>query len=109
MNMYTKIVDNGVDAGALMAAKEALCEAPEAARFQWRARSNWVNGTHCYSEVEQFHGLGEEQAHKRCFRFDADHPEIFASEDNGATPVVPSIAQAFHAQAQLKLYMWRGG
>ncbi|NCF17959.1 MAG: OsmC family peroxiredoxin [Haliea sp.] len=87
MNVYTKIVDNGVDAKALMAAKEALSEAPEAASFQWRARSNWVNGTHCYSEVEQFHGLGEEQSHKRCFRFDADHPEIFASEDNGATPV----------------------
>ena len=34
-----------------------------------------------------FHGLGEEQKHKTEFSFEADHPEIFASEDLGATPV----------------------
>ncbi len=32
-------------------------------------------------------GLGEEQNHKTTFSFDADHPEVFASEDKGATPV----------------------
>ena len=32
-------------------------------------------------------GLGEEQQHKTTFSFDADHPEIFASEDIGPTPV----------------------
>src|SRR5690606_3860544 len=34
-----------------------------------------------------FHGLGQEQKHKTEFTFEADHPEVFASEDNGATPV----------------------
>jgi uncharacterized OsmC-like protein len=37
--------------------------------------------------VQQFFGLGEDQSHRTEFTFDADHPEIFASEDNGATPV----------------------
>jgi uncharacterized OsmC-like protein len=37
--------------------------------------------------VEGFFGLGEEQHHKSTFSFDADHPEVFASEDRGATPV----------------------
>ncbi len=87
MNQYTKIVNNGVDINALIAAREALTEAPEAAQFQWRATCNWVNGTHSHSEVEQFFGLGEDQCHKRCFKFDADHPEVFSAEDNGATPV----------------------
>jgi uncharacterized OsmC-like protein len=87
MNMYTKIVNNGVNVPALLAAREALTEAPEAARFCWRASCNWVNGTHSHSQVEQFHGLGAEQSHKRCFSFDADHPEIFAADDTGATPV----------------------
>lgn len=87
MNMYTKVVDNGVNVAAILEAREALTEAPEGAMFQWRATCNWVNGTHTHSEVEQFHGLGEEQRHKRCFHFDADHPEVFAAEDNGATPV----------------------
>ena len=32
-------------------------------------------------------GLGGDQKHKTTFTFDADHPEVFASEDKGATPV----------------------
>jgi uncharacterized OsmC-like protein len=87
MNMYTKIVDNGVNVEALLGAREALRAAPEGAQFQWRATCNWVNGTHSHSEVERFYGLGEEQSRKRRFTFNADHPEIFAAEDNGATPV----------------------
>jgi uncharacterized OsmC-like protein len=37
--------------------------------------------------VDGFFGLGGEQKHRQTFQFDADHPEIFAAEDNGATPV----------------------
>jgi uncharacterized OsmC-like protein len=87
MNTYMKIVDNGVNVPALLEARESLAQAPEAARFHWRATCDWINGTHCRSQVEQFYGLGQEQSHKRCFHFDADHPEIFAAEDTGATPV----------------------
>lgn len=87
MNMYTKIVDNGVNTDALLGAREALTEAPQGARFTWRANCSWVNGTHTHCDVEQFFGLGGEQSHKRRFSFDADHPEIFAAEDKGATPV----------------------
>src|SRR4029079_13389645 len=32
-------------------------------------------------------GLGDEQKHKTEFSFEADHPEVFASEDLGVTPV----------------------
>ena len=80
-------VDNGVNVAALLDARAALTDAPEAAKFQWRATCKWVNGTHSNSVVEGFFGLGEEQHHKTEFEFDADHPELFASEDNGATPV----------------------
>jgi uncharacterized OsmC-like protein len=80
-------VDNGVNVAALLEARAALTDAPEAAKFQWRATCKWVNGTHSNSVVQGFFGLGEEQHHKTEFEFDADHPELFASEDNGATPV----------------------
>lgn len=80
-------VDNGVNVEALLAAREALEAAPEGAKFNWRATCKWVNGTHSHSSVEGFHGLGEEQKHKAEYSFEADHPEVFASEDNGATPV----------------------
>lgn len=80
-------IDNGVDASALIGAREALGEQPEGARFQWRATCDWVNGTHSASTVEGFHGLGEEHRHRTRFVFDTDHPDVFASEDQGATPV----------------------
>lgn len=80
-------VDNGVNVTALLGAREALTAAPEAARFNWRATCKWVNGTHSRSNVAGFFGLGQDQRHRTEFTFDADHPEIFAAEDNGATPV----------------------
>jgi uncharacterized OsmC-like protein len=80
-------VNNGVNVEALLAAREALKNAPEAAKFTWRASCKWQNGTHALSKVQGFHGLGEEQSHKTEFSFETDHPEVFASEDLGATPV----------------------
>ena len=82
-----KNVSNGVNVEALLGAREALTETPEAARFTWRANCRWIKGTHSRSTVQKFFGLGEEQSHRTEFTFDSDHPEIFASEDNGATPV----------------------
>lgn len=78
---------NGVNVEALLGARAALAEAPQAARFKWRAASEWINGTHTRATVHGFHGLGGEQQHRQSFSFDTDHPEIFASEDHGATPV----------------------
>jgi uncharacterized OsmC-like protein len=80
-------VENGVNVQALLDARVALSEAPEAANSQWRATCEWRNGTHSHSSVEGYFGLGEEHKHKRTFTFDADHPEVFASEDIGAAPV----------------------
>ena len=85
--MQTQQIDNGVNVEALLGAREALTEAPVAAQFKWRATSEWVNGTHTRSTIENFFGLGEEQKHRQVFEYNTDHPEIFASEDNAPTPV----------------------
>ena len=37
--------------------------------------------------VEKFFGLGQEQTHKTESVFKADHPEVFAAEDDGITPI----------------------
>jgi len=80
-------VDNGVNVDALLGAREALTAAPAGAQFKWRASCKWIKGTHSRSTVDGFFGLGVEHKHKTQYTFDADHPECFASEDNGATPV----------------------
>jgi uncharacterized OsmC-like protein len=92
MTMTSTPIDNGVDSAALLAAREALTSAPEAAEFTWRATCQWVHGTHSTSTVEGFAGLGQEQQHRQTFTFKADHPECFASEDRGATPVEIALA-----------------
>ena len=80
-------VNNGVNVQALLDAREALTGAPEAAQFTWRASCKWQNGTHSRTNVLGFFGLGQEQQHKTETSFEADHPEIFASEDKGITPI----------------------
>lgn len=87
MTMTGTPVDNGVDAAALLGAREALTAAPEAAEFTWRATCEWLNGTHSRSTVTTFSGLGQEHTHRSTYLFDIDHPECFASADRGATPV----------------------
>ena len=87
MSESPTVIDNGVNVEALLGARQALTEMPEAGQFKWRATCSWVNGTHSRSSVESFFGLGEEQKHRAEYTFDADHPACFASEDKGATPV----------------------
>jgi len=87
MSEATTIAKNGVNVEALIAAREALSKAPQAAQFKWRATNEWINGTYSHSTVEGYYGLGQEQHHKKAFTFDADHPAVFAAEDNGITPV----------------------
>ena len=80
-------VDNGVNVEALLGARQALEAAPEAAQFKWRATCEWVHGTHSRSTVSGFFGLGEEQARRKSFTIEGDHPEVFASKDHAPTPV----------------------
>ena len=87
MSESPTVIDNGVNVEALLGARQALTEMPEAGQFKWRANCSWVNGTHSRSSVESFFGLGEEQMHRAEYTFDADHPACFASADKGATPV----------------------
>ncbi len=82
----TAVADNGVNVQALIGAREALEASPGGAQFKWRSTCEWKTGVHSCSKVDGFFGLGEEQRRRRTFKFDADHPEVFAAEDCGATP-----------------------
>jgi len=85
--MSVSSVNNGVNVQALLDARETLKGAPEAAKFKWRASCKWQDGTSSRSTIQGFYGLGQEQQHKSEFSCSADHPEVFASEDRGVTPV----------------------
>jgi len=86
MTTISTPVDNGVDIEFLRGAREQLAEEPEGAKFTWRVTNTWVRGTHSQTTARGFFGLGEEQDRPQAFHFDADHPEVFSADDNGATP-----------------------
>jgi uncharacterized OsmC-like protein len=78
---------NGVDTATLFATLDAVRQAPEAARFQFRAHNQWVSGTHNRTTISDFFGVGEDRSHERTFVFDADHPAVLVGQDQGPTPV----------------------
>ena len=80
-------IRNGVDTATLFATLDAVKQAPQAAKFQFRAHNQWISGTHNRSTIADFFGVGEERAHERTFVFDADHPAVLVGQDNGPTPV----------------------
>ena len=77
---------NGVDTATLFATLYAVKQAPEAAKFQFRAHNQWVSGTHNRGTIADYFGVGEERSHERTFVFDADHPAVLVGRDHGPTP-----------------------
>ncbi|HUG07636.1 MAG TPA: OsmC family protein [Acidimicrobiia bacterium] len=86
---------NGVDTEALFGALDAVKAQPEAAKFQFRARNQWIRGTHSRSTIHDFFGLGSEQTHLEEHTFEADHPTQLVAMDNAPTPA----EQLLHALA----------
>ncbi|MGK0274454.1 MAG: putative OsmC-like protein [Ilumatobacter sp.] len=86
MTITENPVNNGVNTEALLGAREALSQAPEAAEFVWRAECKWIDGTYSETTVDGFSGLGQDHNHPTPYTFGTDHPECFASQDRGATP-----------------------
>jgi uncharacterized OsmC-like protein len=87
MTSTEPVADNGVNTQALLDARDALSETPEGAQFTWKATNEWVRGTRSDTSISGFFGLGADQDHKSSFTYTADHPEVFAAEDQGPTPV----------------------
>jgi uncharacterized OsmC-like protein len=87
MTMMQSPVRNGVDTATLFATLDAVKQAPEAARFQFRAQNRWVSGTHSQSTIDGFFGVGEERAHDAPTTVDVDHPKVLVGSDHAPTPV----------------------
>jgi uncharacterized OsmC-like protein len=78
---------NGVDVPNLFATINVVKENPPLAKFQFRTRHRWLNGTHSRGTIETFSGAGGEHTHKKTFTVDADHPAVLVGEDNAPLPV----------------------
>ena len=101
---------NGVNVDQLMATIEAVQGNPELAKFEFRAKTNWIDGGHCVTSAKSFYGVGEEDTtRKQTFTMEADHPNVLLGEDLAPTPVeivlhalgsCLTAAMTYHAAAQ---------
>jgi uncharacterized OsmC-like protein len=88
MNTMMQNMTNGVDTGALVQTVEAIQANPEIAKFQFRARNQWMGGGHNRSTIQEFYGACQEDATRtKPFVMDADEPPVLLSQDCGANPV----------------------
>lgn len=92
MNTQTAIKQtvelNGLDMDRLYQTLDAIKVDPSLARFEFRARNNWINGGENRSSIKDFYGLHREDGSRRePFVFTNDEPPVLLGENKGANPV----------------------
>ena len=86
--MQEQKVVNGVNVTRLSDTITAIQEQPALAKFQFRARNEWLGGGHNRSQIKDFYGANQEDAARnKPFVLDADEPPVLLGEDEGANPV----------------------
>jgi uncharacterized OsmC-like protein len=81
-----KIV-NGVTVDDLFMTIDAIKAAPAIAKFKFRIRNQWLDGSQNKSTVNTFYGASQEQARQKPFVLEADEPAVLLGKDAAANPV----------------------
>ena len=68
---------NGVDVDRLVATIDAVNADPALARFEFRARNQWADGSRSRTTIKGFYGVGQEDASRtEPFVIDIDEPPV---------------------------------
>jgi len=78
---------NGVKVENLFRTIEAIKAAPGIAKFKFRIRNRWEEGSLNRSTVGAFSGAGQEQSRTKQFVLEADEPPVLLGTDQAANPV----------------------
>jgi uncharacterized OsmC-like protein len=80
--MHVSSTVNGVDLDRLSGTIEAVTANPGLARFQFRARTHWVDGGHSRTMIQGFYGAGQEDTTRvQPFVLDSDEPPVLLGEN----------------------------
>lgn len=101
---------NGVDVAQLTRTVEAIRENPDIARFEFRARNEWIEGGHSRTTIQSFHGAGQEDdSRTEAFTLEGDEPPVLLGTNrapNAVEAVLHALASclavgfAYNAAAQ---------
>ena len=82
-----KNIKNGVNVDQLVETIGAVQGNPELAKFEFRAKNNWIDGGHCVSSIKSFYGVGaEDTSREEIFTMECDHPNVLLGNDLAPTP-----------------------
>jgi uncharacterized OsmC-like protein len=83
----TSPVRNGIDTAQVYGTLDVLKAQPEAARFEFRVRNRWLDGTHSRSTIHGFWGAGAEDASRsKPFIVDASEPPVLFGHNEAPNP-----------------------
>ncbi|WP_163713027.1 OsmC family protein [Mangrovibacterium lignilyticum] len=78
---------NGFSAEGIMNTVTAIQGNPEIAKFELRAKNNWISGGHNRSYIQGFYGACQEDTSRETpFVYDNDEPPVLLGENKGANP-----------------------
>ncbi|MDH3340240.1 MAG: OsmC family protein [Nitrosopumilus sp.] len=87
MSQTTAKIVNGVNVTQLFETIENVKENKEIAKFNFRAKNKWVDGTENHTTINDFYGACKTHTRKKPHVFVKDEPQILLGNDNGANPV----------------------
>lgn len=74
---------NGIDVAALLQTVEAVQGNSAIAKFRFKAKSEWLDGPHNRSTINEFHGAMQDMERSQPFLLHADEPAILLGRDRG--------------------------
>jgi uncharacterized OsmC-like protein len=79
---------NGVDVDRLVATVDAIKDDPSLARFQFRARNEWLGGGQSQTTIQSFDHAGQEDMSRRePFILQGDEPPVLLGQNAGPNAV----------------------
>ena len=78
---------NGVNVDGLILSINAIKEDSSVAKFNFRAKNEWVNGSESRTTINDFYGAGKTHVRSKPFVFTKDEPPVLLGNDHGANPV----------------------
>jgi uncharacterized OsmC-like protein len=80
-------IRNGIDTAQVYGTLDVLKAQPEAARFEFRVRNRWIDGTHSRSTIHGFWGAGaEDLSRAEPFVVDASEPPVLFGKNEAPNP-----------------------
>lgn len=86
MNQLKENIVNGVSIDKLSGIMDVIKTNSDIAKFNFRAKGNWINGAHTRTIIKDFYGACQTYSRKEPFVLEKDEPSVLLGTDAGANP-----------------------